>query len=111
MPLTYPTVMIPVVSRTGATGTIPASWVGVYNRVTAASNINLTLSASTTSIPSAEIIIRNPATSTGRISILASGVTIDVSGDLGLVIPAGGIGELKRVGNSTTWDFYGYIES
>lgn len=111
MSLTYPFVPIPVVSRTGATGNLSSTWVNVYNRVTTSSAINLSLLSDTTNISNAEIIIRNPSTSTDAITIIASGVTIDVSGDLGLIIPPGGIGELKRVGSSTTWDFYGYIEA
>lgn len=111
MSLTYPFVPIPVVSRTGATGNITSTWVNVYNRVTTSGAVNLTLLSTTTNVANAEIIIRNPSTSTDAITIIASGVTINVSSDLGLVIPPGGIGELKRVGNSTTWDFYGYIEA
>jgi hypothetical protein len=109
-PIVFP--QIPVVSRTGATGDISASWVGVYNRVTCAAPVTMTLTTATTTLPNAEIIIRNPESGTAELIVApGAGITIDVSSDLGLVVPPGGIGELKRVGLTDTWDFYGYIEA
>lgn len=75
--------------------------------------MDLTLTSATTATANAEIIIRNTVYSTDPVNIVAgAGITdIDVSGDLGLVIPAGGVGQLKRYGSSNTWAFYGYIEA
>lgn len=55
-----------------------------------------------------EIIVRNSPDSAEPIVIAATGITINVSGDLGLNIPAGGIAELKKLPNGE-WDLYGFI--
>lgn len=71
----------------------------------------LTLRSTVPWIGNSEIIIRNYFGSLADIEIQGSGITFDVSGDLGLFIPPGGIGELKRLGSSNTWSFFGYISS
>ena len=90
---------------------IGESFAGKYVYYTTDSPIQLTLSENVTSTD-AEIDFRNSADSTEVITIASvPNVTINVNSDLGLVIPIGGIGELKRRGSSNTWDFYGYIEA
>lgn len=111
MPITTYGNSIPVAFRNSVSQTIPSGWMGRFNFLEPQSAINLTLSSLTAFSRDAEIIIRNAATSLAPITIVDSGTIIDVSGDLGLVIPAGGIGELKRIGASNIWSFYGYIES
>lgn len=100
------------VNRVGATGSFDATWIGKFNRVACAVPVSMTLSSQLVTLPDAEIIIRNPAaTSVESLTLVAGGVTLNVSGDLGLVIPPGGVGELKRDGATNVWDFYGYIEA
>lgn len=113
MPLTYPHGFVTTVVRSTGSQTMGNDWVGKYNLIEATTTTVLTLTAATTLMANAEIIIRNYYASTQPISILAGSgiVAIDVSPDLGLVIPIGGIGELKRLGSSNIWSFYGYIEA
>jgi hypothetical protein len=113
MPLTYPYVPITFVLRPTGAQAITNDWVGKFNMIEATTATSLTLSAATTLTANAEIIIRNYYGSSQPITIVAgSGILgIDVSPDLGLVIPIGGIGELKRYGSSNVWAFYGYIEA
>jgi hypothetical protein len=113
MPLTYPYVPVTTVVRSTGSQTMVNDWVGKYNLIEATTTTVLTLTAATTFTANAEIIIRNYYASTQPVSILAGSgiVAIDVSPDLGLVIPIGGIGELKRLGSSNIWSFYGYIEA
>jgi hypothetical protein len=110
MPLTTP--QNPVISRIlnldGSLNLTP-DYFGLFNIVNVSSGLFLSLSQASTAQPNAECIIRNPSSSAGNITIIEVGVSIDVSGDLGFVIQPGGIGELKRRGTSSVWDFYGYI--
>lgn len=101
---------IPVSNKVEGSRNFNSADIGFYNRIETTAPMTLTLDSNVSFPQFCEIIIRNPATSTDNITIAASGFTIDVSGDLGLVIPPGGIGELKRVDNSI-WDFYGYIST
>lgn len=111
MPLTVYQTYIPYVSRAEGTYNIPNTWQSNFNVITNTAAMTLTLTNTITFSGNAEIIIRNYFTSTDDITIAASGFTIDVSGDLGLLIPPGGIGELKRLGGSSVWSFYGFINS
>jgi hypothetical protein len=110
MPLYTSQLPLPLISRNATSGTLNDTWAGVYNRVITSGNIVLNLTPSSSYIANAEIIIRVPSASGGTVTINPIGVSIDVNGSLGLTIPQGGIGELKRVGLSNNWDFYGYIE-
>lgn len=96
---------------TDADQTLSNSWCGRYGYCELSVDRDFTLDLSMINIADFEIDIRNSADSLGAITILISGGTLDVSGDLGVVIPAGGIAELKRRGNSTVVDLYGYIEA
>lgn len=85
--------------------------VGIFQVFTVTEARILTLKSTVAWINSSEIIIRNYFGSLADIEIQQSGITFDVSSELGLFIPPGGIGELKRLGSSTTWSFFGYISS
>lgn len=109
MSITQFTTSIPVVFRAEGNQTIPSAWQSRFNFIENTGAMNLTVSNTTRFTGNAEIIIRNSSTSVGDITIVDDNVTIDVSGDLGLTIPPGGIGELKRLGGSTVFSFYGFI--
>lgn len=114
MPLTYPrNNIIPVVIRPEGDQEFTYDWLGKFNLIETTAPMDLTLNANLTTQQNAEIIIRNYYNSTDNITIVQGlDITaIDVSGDLGLVIPPGGIGELKRIGGANAWSFYGYIEA
>ena len=114
MPLNYPRqTIIPVVIREEGDQNFTFDWLNKFNLIETTAPMNLTLNANVTSIQNAEIIIRNYYNSTDNITIVQGNEidAIDVSGDLGLVIPPGGIGELKRIGGANAWSFYGYIEA
>lgn len=110
MPLTTFSTVRPTFEGPDSDITIDGYFVGKYCYVELSANVDWTLAASLITTPNAEIDIRNDPDSIGAITIDVIDGTIKVSGDLGLVIPAGGIGELKRRGSSNVWDFYGYIE-
>lgn len=101
--------LIPVTVRSEGNATFDSSFVSVYNRYANTAPMTLTLDSSINFPDNAEIIIRNAASSSDDITLAANGFTIDVSADLGLLIPPGGIAELKRVNGTTTWDLYGFI--
>lgn len=111
MPFSTP-LFIPVVIRDEGSQNLTGAFVGKYNVFENTAAMTLTLLTSTTSAGNAEIIIRNYFDSSDNITIDGgAGITFDVSGDLGLVIPPGGIGELKRLGGLNVWSFYGFIEA
>ena len=112
MPFSSP-IFIPTVIRAEGSQNLTGAFVGKYNVFENTAAMDLTLLGTTTSAGNAEIIIRNFYTSTDAITIVqGAGIAdIDVSGDLGLVIPPGGIGELKRLGSLNIWSFYGFIEA
>jgi len=87
------------------------NWQGKFNWFENTAPMSVTLSNTINFSGNSEIIIRNLNTSTDNITVVFSGFTPDVSADLGLIIPPGGIGELKRIGASTVWSFYGYISA
>ena len=112
MPISIFRTIIQVVERDESLTSISAAWQNVYNRIENTAAVSLELNSSVNFSNNAEIIIRNSADSLDTITITEGGsVSINVSADLGLVIPIGGIGQLKRIGNTNTWDFYGYIEA
>lgn len=89
---------------------IPQLWVGTYRWVSATADRTYTVSPALAGMY-ITIDIRNDPDATGNIVLVpGAGVDLRVSGDLGLIIPPGGVGELKRRGNSLVYDFYGYIE-
>lgn len=89
--------------------TINSFWVGKYGYCTPTVDRDFTLDLSTINNVDFEIDIRIDADALAGVNILITGGTLNVSGDLGTFIPAGGIAELKRRGNSTVIDMYGYI--
>ena len=99
------------VTRPDESVTIPNAWQNVFNQITTTDARTLTLNSSVSFTSNSEIIVRNSSASSDAITIaLAGDFTADVSADLGLIIPVGGIGQLKRIGASNVWNFYGYIE-
>ena len=114
MPLSIFSTVRPTFQGPDSAITINQVFVGKYCYVELTGDVTWTLANSLITTPNAEIDIRNDADSLGIISIEAfvepNGAVINVSGDLGLDIPAGGIGELKRRGSSNVYDFYGYVE-
>lgn len=112
MPLNVFRALISTVERDESSASIASAWQGVYNRIENTSAMSLELDTDTGFAANAEVIIRNSDASTDTITITTGGTTnINVSPDLGLVIPVGGIGQLKRIGATDEWDFYGYIEA
>lgn len=90
---------------------ITAAWVGKYGYCTLTADRTFTLDLNDISTANFEIDIRVSADSTGAAIIAIQNGTIDVNDTLGLVIPPGGVGELKRRGSSSVVDFYGFIEA
>lgn len=97
--------------RTDSNQDIVNSFHDKFNVFTVAMDRELTLDLSLISETNFECDIRNSATSGGVLTIIDSAGLIDVSDDLGLVIPAGGVGELKRREGTDIFDFYGFIEA
>lgn len=109
MSITQFTSSIKTVVRSEGNATIPSTWQGRFNWIENTAAMVLTLSTATNLFGDFEIIIRNSYLSTDIITLAMDGYTADVSSDLGLSIPPGGIVELKRIGSSTTVSVYGYI--
>lgn len=102
--------VIPVVVRSAADFNLTPDFVGIYNRYEGASPGSVWLDASLGAYPDdAEIIIRNA--SAANITIGFVTFTPFVSSALGLLVPIGGIAEIKRVNGTLVWDVYGYISS
>ena len=112
MPLTRFSFLRPTVQGSDADQNITSNFSNKYYYYDITADRTFTLTTANISQRDFETDIRNSADSTNSI-IIAEGAStsINVNGDLGLVIPPGGIGELKRRGNSTVFDFYGYIEA
>lgn len=99
------------VVRTEGNQTIQTSWQNVYNFIENTAPMNISLESTINFSGDSSVIVRNSSSSTDNVSLVGDGtITIDVSNNLGLEIPPGGIGELKRLGASNVWSFYGYIE-
>lgn len=71
----------------------------------------LTLSSSFVFHANCSIVIRNDSASIYPVNIEFDGFIADVSPELGLAIPPGGIVELKKLGTSNVWSVYGYIQT
>jgi hypothetical protein len=112
MPLTLFRTITQIIERDESSTAILSTWQNLYNRIENTAAVSLELNSDVAFSKNAEIIIRNSADSLDAITITEGGnASINVSPDLGLVIPIGGIGQLKRIGNTDAWDFYGYIEA
>jgi hypothetical protein len=101
---------IPVVERDEGSGVMSLDWAGVFNYIKNTAPMDLTLSSAVGFSSYAEIVIRNAADSTDSIQLLFSGYVDDVSGDLGVLVPPGGIAELKLLGFGGKVSLYGYLE-
>ena len=110
MPLTTFNNLIQTVTRDDSASNINPTWAGLFNQLTVTEDKTLNFDGVGFNTND-EVIIRNSSASTGAITVNPAGsASIDVSSDLGLVVPVGGIGQLKRIGASDTWAFYGFIE-
>jgi hypothetical protein len=85
-------------------------WVGKYGYMSPTIDRTLTLDLADISAENFEIDIRVDANAAATATVIIVGGTLNVTSDLGPTIPPGGIAELKRRGNSTVVDMYGYIE-
>ncbi len=111
MPISLTNQPTPVIPHFDESRAFKQSDINKLIYVVCTGSVTFDLNANFTNSKDAEIIIRNNNDSAGAVEVVAGdGVTIDVSGVLGLYVPNGGIGQLKRVGYSNHWMFYGFIE-
>ncbi len=111
MPIFRTSIVTPTISLPASDIDLNQYYVGKYGYVITSVDIQYVIDFNNISSVDASIVIRNDATSLGRILInIYEGGVINVNNDLGQYIPAGGVAEIKRRGGTNVFDLYGYIE-